>query len=194
MRIGIDIDGVLTDMEAWQLEVASRYYYLKYDKDIVNPDGYYSNQMFNADISCDEEFWQEYYNLYAITVPCRMYASEVINKLRKEGNEIYIVTARDGSQYGMTKEESNEMVRRWLLENNIIYDEICFSSEDKTKDVKRLKLDMMIEDKPANIMAISKIIPVICFHAGYNKDCSGENITTCYSWYDIYSKINKGLK
>ena len=42
-----------------------------------------------------------------------------------------------------------------------------------------------------NINKISTRIPVICFHAGYNKNCIGDNIIRCYSWYDIYSKINK---
>ena len=41
-----------------------------------------------------------------------------------------------------------------------------------------------------NINKISTKIPVICFHAGYNKNCIGNNIIRCYSWYDIYSKIN----
>ena len=30
MRIGIDKDGVLTDVEQWQLDYGSKYYYEKY--------------------------------------------------------------------------------------------------------------------------------------------------------------------
>ena len=30
MKIGIDIDGVLTDVEQWQLDYGSKYYYEKY--------------------------------------------------------------------------------------------------------------------------------------------------------------------
>ena len=54
-------------------------------------------------------------------------------------------------------------------------------------------IELMIEDKPANINKISGKIPVICFHAGYNKNCDGGNIIRCYSWYDIYIKIYKLL-
>ena len=32
MRIGIDIDGVLTDFEKWQLDYGSKYF-LKYNKE-----------------------------------------------------------------------------------------------------------------------------------------------------------------
>ena len=47
----------------------------------------------------------------------------------------------------------------------------------------------MIEDKVENIEKISKVIPVICFNASYNKRCQGKNIIRCYSWYDIYGRI-----
>ena len=47
----------------------------------------------------------------------------------------------------------------------------------------------MIEDNTNNILTISKLIPVICMDTRYNQSCEGDNITRCYSWYDIYSKI-----
>lgn len=34
MRIGIDIDGVLTDIEQWQLDYGSKFYFEKYNKQI----------------------------------------------------------------------------------------------------------------------------------------------------------------
>ncbi len=39
MRIGIDIDGVLTDIEQWQLDYGGKYF-SKYNKSVVNKDGY----------------------------------------------------------------------------------------------------------------------------------------------------------
>lgn len=48
----------------------------------------------------------------------------------------------------------------------------------------------MIEDKTENINKISTKLPVICFDAGYNRQCVGKNIYRCYSWYDIYNLIN----
>lgn len=40
-------------------------------------------------------------------------------------------------------------------------------------------------------MRIGNIIPTICYNAEYNKDCKGDEITRCYSWYDIYAKIKE---
>ena len=35
MRIGIDIDGVLTDIEQWQLDYSTKFYYENYKKDFM---------------------------------------------------------------------------------------------------------------------------------------------------------------
>ena len=85
-----------------------------------------------------------------------------------------------------------EIVVNWLKEQNIYYDEIIFSPEDKKENCKKYNIDIMIEDKVDNINKISSIIPVICFHAGYNKECKGKNIYRVYNWYDIYNLINGG--
>lgn len=198
MRIGIDIDGVLTDVERWQLDYGSKFYYERYKKEIVDFEGYDTNQIFNVDDKLDEEFWREYFKEYSLNVEARKFANEVIDKLKQEGHQIYIITARGSflshSADVMSVEENQQIVLNWLKNNNINYDKIIFSPEDKLDICKENKIDLMIEDKVDNINKISKIIPVICFHAGYNKDCKNSNIIRCYSWYDIYSKINKLAK
>ena len=198
MRIGIDIDGVLTDVERWQLDYGSKFYYERYQKEIVDFEGYDTNQIFNVDDKLDEEFWREYFKEYSLNVEARKFANEVIDKLKQEGHQIYIITARGSflshSADVMSIEENQQIVLNWLKNNHINYDKIIFSPEDKLDICKENKIDLMIEDKVDNINKISKIIPVICFHAGYNKDCKNSNIIRCYSWYDIYSKINKLAK
>ena len=192
MRIGIDIDGVLTDIEQWQLDVGGRFF-SKYDKSVVNNEGYEITEIFDISNELDEEFWNEYLYEYVTKEPSRKYASEVIKKLKDDGNEIYIVTARyltdrdtdDGKRM-------REIVVNWLKEQNIYYDEIIFSPENKKENCKKYNIDIMIEDKVDNINKISSIIPVICFHAGYNKECKGNNIYRVYNWYDIYNLINGG--
>lgn len=47
MKIGIDIDGVLTDFEKWQLDVGSKFF-LKHNKNTVVPNGYDSDVVFYA--------------------------------------------------------------------------------------------------------------------------------------------------
>ena len=198
MRIGIDIDGVLTDVERWQLDYGSKFYYERYQKEIVDFEGYDTNQIFNVDDKLDEEFWRKYFKEYSLNVEARKFASEVIDKLKQDGHQIYIITARGSflshSADVMSIEENQQIVLNWLKNHHINYDKIIFSPEDKLDICKENNIDLMIEDKVDNINKISKIIPVICFHAGYNKVCKNSNIIRCYSWYDIYSKINKLAK
>ena len=85
-----------------------------------------------------------------------------------------------------------KIVIDWLEQENIIYDKIVFAPEDKLQICLENNIDVMIEDKVANIEKISTRLPVICFHAGYNKHCENDNIYRAYTWYDIYNLINGG--
>lgn len=194
MRIGIDIDGVLTDIEQWQLDYGSKFYFEKYGKEIQNNEGYETTEIFKVDSKLDDEFWTEYFKDYSTNVDVRKLASEVIQKLKQDGNEIYIITARGSflshSASVMSIEDNKNIVLEWLRKNEIEYDKIIFSPEDKLSICLENNINVMIEDKVDNINKISTRIPVICFHAGYNKNCKGNNIFRCYSWYDIYSKIS----
>ncbi len=190
MRIGIDIDGVLTDIEQWQLDYGSKVVFEQYHKGIVNSNGYDIKEIFDVESNLDDDFWREYLYDYATKEPARKFSDEVTNKLKEDGNEIYIITAR----FLTDKDDENsikmrDIVTNWLKEYNIFYDKIIFSPEEKLDICLENNIDLMIEDKVDNINTISKQIPVICFDARYNQECNGKNIYRCYSWYDIYNKI-----
>lgn len=190
MKIGIDIDGVLTDIEQWQLDYGSKFVFEQYHKGIINLEGYDIEEIFNVDEKAEDEFWKKYLYEYAKNEPARKFASEVINKLKDEGKEIYIITARYLTDIDTAEgQRMREIVKKWLEENKIYYDKIIFSPEDKLDICLQNNIDIMIEDKVENINNISKNIPVICFNARYNKECNEENIYRCYSWYDVYNKI-----
>ena len=59
MRIGIDIDGVLTDYEKWQIEVGSKFF-MKYNKYIVDPNGYDSDTVFGVNKEMDVKILNSY--------------------------------------------------------------------------------------------------------------------------------------
>lgn len=192
MRIGIDIDGVLTDIEQWQLDCGGKFF-SKLNKSVVNKDGYEITEIFNVSDELDSQFWNEYLYEYVTKEPSRKYASEVIKKLKDSGNEIYIITARYLTDRNTEDgQRMRQIVIDWLKQQNIIYDEIIFAPEDKLQICLENNIDVMIEDKVANIEKISTRLPVICFHAGYNKHCENDSIYRAYTWYDIYNLINGG--
>ena len=61
MNIGIDIDGVLTDIEQWQLDFGSKVVFEKYQKGIIKPEGYDITEIFDVDKNLDDEFGENIY-------------------------------------------------------------------------------------------------------------------------------------
>lgn len=195
MRIGIDIDGVLTNIEQFIIDYITKYCVendIEYN--IVESD-YEYYKTFNISKDQEDDFWNEYLEYYSINEKARPFASEIIKKLKEDGYEIYIITAR-----WLTNRDDNigsrmrEIVKNWLSENKILYDKLIFSKaskERKHQEILENKIDLMIEDSPNNIKELSKIVPVICYHAEYNKNCNDSKIMRCYSWYDIYCKLRK---
>ncbi len=192
MRIGIDIDGVLTDVEQWQLDFGGKFF-SKFNKNVINKDGYEIAEIFNVSAELDEQFWNEYLYEYVTEEPSRKFANEVIKKLKEKENEIYIITARrftnENTEDG---KKMRDIVIDWLKQQKIVYDKIIFAPEDKLNICLENNIDIMIEDKVENIEKISTKLPVICFNAGYNKNCKNDNIYRVYNWYDIYNLINDG--
>jgi len=193
MRIGIDIDGVLTNTEQFSVEYFSKYCVENDIEFNIGTSDYRLEKTFNVSEEYSKSFWDKCLILYAQTEKARLFASEIIKKLKDDGHEIFIITARwTTNQDDDAGKNMRGIVKKWLSENDITHDRLIFSKaekEQKLQEIKDYKIDLMIEDHPKNINELSSIIPVICFNNSYNRECKGKNIIRCYSWYDIYSKI-----
>lgn len=143
------------------------------------------------DVTEDEYnlFLNNYIFEYSKNIQIRPFASEIIKKLIKK-HKIIIITARDYTTFeNKYQTKMQDIVKKWLCDNSVLYDEIVFS-KNKALICKQKKIDIMIEDRPENIVKIAKKIPVICYNNVYNKNISNKNVYRCFSWYDIYNKIN----
>ncbi len=105
----------------------------KIEYNIGNYDYDYS-KTFNITNEHEENFWNEYLEYYAINEKARPFASEVINKLREDGHEIYIITAiwltnRDDD----IGNKMRKIVKNWLDKNKISYNRLIFSKASKEK-------------------------------------------------------------
>ncbi len=189
MRIGIDIDGVLTDEYSFVLDYGTKYFSEKKIKYNLHNDIYDSENIFEVTEKQYDEFWDKYIFYYSKNIPIRPFASEVIKSLKSAGNDIYIITSRSFTTYeNKYKAKMQNIVKEWLDKNNVVYDELIFS-RNKSDICKEKNIDIMIEDKPENISLISKDRLVICYDHPYNNKLTNENIIRCYSWFDIYDKI-----
>lgn len=187
MKIGVDIDGVLTNVIRYACDYGSKYFFEKYGKLDININAWSLKDMFNITDEEDKECWLTLVKDYSTNEPARPFAAEIIDKIRNEDNEIYIITARGASKWDDVEGKVNSVLISWLNRNNIKYDKLIIS-EDKLEIYKKYNIDIMIEDKTENINSISKELPVICFHENHNKELKGKNIYRAYSWYDVYYK------
>lgn len=190
MKIGIDIDGVLTN-DDYILDFTSKYCYEHVLKGFDDAN-LYEYKKLNWDENTINNYREEFFLNYIKNEPARKFASEIIKKLRNDGNKIFIITARYKTfENGQINNENvKECTLNWLRKNKIEYDKVIFTKPPKVKEILENKIDIMIEDSPTTINELVKVVNVLYYDTRYNRDIEHENITRVYSWYDIYMKIN----
>lgn len=197
LKIGIDVDGVLTDFE-WFIDYFGTKY-LKKKKlsySIFRPDSYSFKSKFNCSDDVEHNFFKKHLIWYANHIPIRENAAQTINELKREGHTIYIITARI-----LTDENSilgslmRFFLRKWLHNNNVKYDSIYFvnfknSAIEKAELCKKLNLDFYIEDEPTNVEEVKKHCEVICISAKYNNNLADAYLANDFA--DVYNIITNG--
>ena len=193
MNIGIDIDGVLTYLEKAIIDFGTKMSVEEKWPIKINVSKYWEVEALEWTQEQADKFWNKYLVEYVVESKPRMFSEEIIEMLKKEENNIYIITARN--EYGMPPEyygKMQELTREWLKNQDIKYDKLIFARDsEKLHQCIENNVEIMIEDSPNNIEDISKKIKVIKFDCQYNKQVNGENIITAYSWYHIYDIIKK---
>lgn len=191
MRLGIDIDGVLTDFEGYFTEESSRYQF-------IHNLPVYFKPVYDLDISSGmkagsleyKEYLSAVLHSYFIGCNVRRYASEVIKKLRLLGHEIIIITKRHSSY--CDDETGKKEVIKFLEKNDIEYDDIVFASHSSNKRVEceSLDLDVMLDDNPYVVEDLrGSSVKMVVYHATYNYDY--KDVDRVYSWYEFLDYIMK---
>ena len=195
MNIGIDLDGVLTDIQSFNLKHAPPFFKKKYNREIVDETPYDIRDIFKCTEDEHRAYWTKHLLKYAITEPARKDAKHVIRKLRNDGHSIYIIskrvfTCRDDFLGKLMR----SLVRNWLWRNGIRHKEIVFCDNDipDSKGTACLdkQIDIMIYDEPINIESTAPIAIAICFDTSYNRNCEGKNIHRAHNWNEVYRLIN----
>lgn len=187
MRIGIDIDNTITDT----LPLLKKYC-KKYNDEVVkrnlkmNEKGYITSNLYDWTREEENDFFQKYMDTVRMNVKLKPNAKEVINRLKQE-HEIYIITARKTR----SDKDAYELSKEYLDKNEITYDRLVTECEDKLEYCLQNQIDVMIDDEPQNVNAISQKLPVIVFKGIMNEDCEGNNIIKVEDWKEIYSVIKK---
>lgn len=192
MVIGIDFDGVLTDLSGFFYKEGEKYAAEHNIKIYRNENAYSTLDYFGWSQKDDDNFWESNHLKYTKFVKAKTGAKEVLKKLREEGHKIVIITARRDCDLDTEKgREKRKISEEWLRTHEISYDKICYVGDlSKVKSILDNKIDVFIDDSVKNLEDISKVIPVICFDEKYNRGYENPNMKRLGSWFEIYDYIN----
>lgn len=192
MRIGIDIDGVINDLERFRADYGSKFGREFGKGHMIAPEQYAIADAFGWETEKRDAFWRSYL-IDMVEQKPRRFVKEILRKLKMEGHEIYILTARNNEGFENSKYDGMmpKFVENWLTKHYLVYDHIVYTNGNKDAYCKEHQIEVMVEDKPDNVVSISKNIPVICYDAIYNHTLTGEHIYRAYSWYDVYDCVVK---
>ena len=193
MKIGIDIDNVISNFNDELLKE-----YLKHDKElrntgIINKDVFIRYGMFDWTEKEETEFYKNSIERIAIKLKPIHRATETIKKLKEDGNEIIIISRRNNGEYN----NPYKLTEEWLAKYNIVYDKLILTNAYKKKEkanvCKENNIDIMIEDSTQTAVNIEKVgTKVLFMNTRYNKN--NENFEKVSNWKEIYSKISKLYK
>ena len=188
MRIGVDIDNVLSNFNDELLKE-----FLKHDKElrnsgIVNNETYITRGMFDWSKEEQDDFYNNNIERIVTNLDVVDKAPEYIKKLKELGHEIYIVTGRDNGEYS----DPYKMTVNWLQKHNIEYDKLlltnAYNSPEKAKICVDNNISIMIDDSTRISQEVDKVgIKALLMNTQWN----GQNndLTRVHSWKEIYEFI-----
>lgn len=142
MKIGIDIYGVILDYERILKTYGDLYDFIELKKDgIVNRNEHYLRNRYNWTEEERMDFVNRYFLELSKITPLVPGAKTIINMLKKEGNELIIISARGGMI-----EEMKDVALEKFEEENLTFNKYYWKQEDKLEVAKRENIDVMIDD------------------------------------------------
>lgn len=193
MVIGIDID----DTTVVTVESMVKYGD-KYDTEVLNreakkdnlgkiKDRYYMKALYGWTEEEKFAFFDMYYkNVLEECYPLPN-ASEIINRLKQEGNEIIFITAR---LTNIKNCETENITKATFRKYNIPYDKLIMNVDDKLKFCKENDVEVFIEDSYETCKSLQENgIKAYLMTTKMNRNIVDEKIERVSSWNEVYEKI-----
>jgi len=188
MKIGIDIDNVISNFDDALLEE-----FLLQDKTLRNSGivceyKYITRGMFDWTENETKDFYNKNIERIATNLNLVKESKEYIDKLKKEGNKIIIITGRDNGEYL----NPYQMTKDWLSRQNIYYDKLiltnAYKHHEKADICLEENIDIMIDDSiHVCEECLNKNINTVLFTTKFNKQ--EKSLKRASSWEEIYKHI-----
>lgn len=188
MNIGVDIDNVLSNFNEALYKEFLMEDQKKRNRGIVNPDLYMTKGMFDWSKEEITLFYKDNIQRIAMNLDVIEGAKEAITKLRKDGNQIYIITGRDNGEYS----DPYTMTETWLKKHKIEYDKLiltnAYDSSAKAMVCQENNIAIMIDDSSRILKEVEKIgVKTLLMHTFYNR--KETHFTRVFDWNEIYQFI-----
>jgi len=196
MNIGLDIDGVLTDIHDFNLRHAPSFFKNKFNREMVDQAPYDIRDIFGCPDKEWIAYWRRFLLKYSTREPARAGAKEFTEKLRKDGHKVLIISKRVlSARKGFMGKLMRTVVENWLKRNGILHDETIYCVHDDPDIKQKICLEksvaVLIDDDPENIFSVAAVAKVICFDTSYNRQCEGENIFRVEDFEKAYTLITQ---
>ena len=187
MRIGLDIDNVITDMDKAILKEFIELDKTKRNKGIINP---YARHIIKGmfDISQEEvhEFYANNMERIAKSMEPRKDAKKYMDKLLDDGHELYLISHRVYPDY----KNPYETTVKWLKDNEINYTKLILSeTTDKSPECKKYNIDIMFDDVVSNCMKLRSSGINVCLMGTKYNSLYRKDLPIVKEWNELYDKI-----
>ncbi len=194
MIIGVDIDDTISDTYEVMMNYAQEYIinFLKkepiIDEKVKCENHFYVSALYNWRIEEENDFLENYFQKILINVKPKTLAVDYLNKLKRDGNKIIIITARARTDLC----DVEKLTEDWIYKNNIPCDKLIIDAENKLVVAEKENIDVFIDDSFVNCkMVADNKIKTFIMDTRVNKEFFDENIERVYSWPHLYMKLKE---
>ena len=143
MIIGIDLDDTIAKTEETLFKYAKIYNKEENIQYKIDRNKWDWNKAFGWNDKNVEKFFEKYLRKIFKEVEIKEQAKEIINTLKKDGNKIIIITARNSENV----KDVHKICEKWLKDKQVKVDKIVINGEDKAKECKENNIDIFIDDR-----------------------------------------------
>ena len=187
MKIGIDLDGVVIDSETTFRTYEEIYAVEALNgRKMVNSEEPKFQQRYDWTKEEQQVFIDKYFMEISKNSGLMSGFKTVFNKLKEQGHEFVVITARGG----FVPEMKDDAIRV-LEENEIVFDKYYWKIENKLEVCKKENVDVMIDDDPRIVKKLNdNNIKALYFRdTNLIKLAESSLVHEVNNWGDVYSYI-----
>ena len=182
MNIGIDIDDTIVDTYETLLKLISMKYSLDYNN-LINKKLNYSDIW--KQLKDFDKVNKDLFSIMVRSVKIKENVIDVFNKLKKDGHNIVLISARNYKDYTTPYETTYD----FLIKNKIPFDKLIVDVKNKGEKCLAEKIDIFIDDNTKNCKDVSSVgINTLQFNALFNE--AKDEFRKVYSWNEVYDIIS----